>query len=136
MKKQRGMTGRKPMRLPWLKKHAWFDGDECLYWPFKYSTIGKRDNGGAQVMFKGRYVRAARVMCELAHGPAPTPKHESAHSCGDSRCFNQKHLRWATKFENEADKDIHGKRPRGVRVNAKLGHKGFITKEKLIGNAI
>jgi hypothetical protein len=54
-------------------------------------------------------------MCELAHGPAPTPEHEAAHSCGKGAagCLTLRHLRWATAPENQADKIAHGTAPRG-----------------------
>jgi hypothetical protein len=58
----------------------------------------------------GHFERATRVMCKLAHGPAPTPKHHAAHSCGKGHeaCINPKHLRWATPRENAADAKLHG----------------------------
>ena len=55
-------------------------------------------------------MHASRYMCELVNGSPPTPRHEAAHSCGwgQGGCVNPRHLRWATRVENEAEKIIHG----------------------------
>jgi hypothetical protein len=78
--------------------------DECLIWPFGFS-------GGRPSLFREEYriryktTYAARVICEIAHGPPPTNKHQTAHSCnnGNIGCMNQKHMRWATDKENKSD---------------------------------
>lgn len=90
---------------------ARYDGDECLYWPFAKTAKTGRPN----VNYKGRYVPASRLVCELAHGPAPFAGAHAAHSCGNGHlaCVNQKHLRWATPTENAADRVLHGTAPRG-----------------------
>ncbi len=101
-----------PMR--WLIAHAAHDSDECLIWPFARFPDGRAH------MHAGK---PARIMCELAHGAPPTPKHEAAHSCGKAHegCVNQKHLRWATSKENTADKFLHGTVPCGSALpQAKL----------------
>lgn len=97
---------------PWLLEHVNHVGDGCLIWPFARTADGR----GA-VKFRGKQGLAAPVMCELAHGPRPTPNHETAHSCGKGHmgCVHPGHLRWATHTENEADKIEHGTRPRGER---------------------
>jgi hypothetical protein len=61
--------------------------------------------------------KASRVMCILAHGPAPSPLHVAAHSCGKGTdgCVNPKHLRWATEKENYEDAVAHGVAARGER---------------------
>jgi hypothetical protein len=52
-----------------------------------------------------RKKNAARVMCELVHGPAPTPEHEASHLCTDEwLCICPDHLAWETRVENEARK--------------------------------
>lgn len=65
--------------------------------------------------------KANRIMCILAHGEPPTPKHIAAHSegCGHLGCVNRNHLSWKTQEENEADKKRHGtaRCGRGNRTN-------------------
>jgi hypothetical protein len=55
------------------------------------------------------------VVCETVHGPAPTAKHEAAHSCGNGHlgCVSPHHLSWKTPIENAADKLNHGTNPNG-----------------------
>lgn len=79
--------------------------DECIGWPFS-----KDHNGRGKLKYNGRMSYASRVVCERAHGAPPTPKHDAAHSCGKGHegCINHRHLRWATRAENHADKLIHG----------------------------
>jgi hypothetical protein len=97
------------IRPQWLQDHVDHDGDECLIWPFG------RDDGGYAGPINGQ--RAYRAMCELANGPAPTPKHWVAHSCGRGQfgCVHPQHVRWATPKENHADKVLHGTDARGER---------------------
>lgn len=84
--------------------------DECLHWPFAKDT-----SGYGRMRMGERLVSVHRLVCEAQHGPASTPKHEAAHSCGNSSCCNAKHLSWKTRAENEADKVVHGTAPRGER---------------------
>ena len=90
-----------------------YDGDDCLIWPFS-----RNQRGQAQLRVAGKCRQAARVLCEQTHGPAPSVKHDAAHSCGrgDDGCVTKSHLRWATRKENEADKLLHGTRPMGEKV--------------------
>jgi len=76
-------------------------GGECLMWPF-----GKCSNGYAWVSSVG--CSAHVYVCRGAHGEKPTNKHEVAHSCGNKSCVNPSHLRWATRAENAADREMHG----------------------------
>lgn len=48
-----------------------------------------------------RQHNAARVMCEIIHGPAP-PGHEASHLCGGDNwlCCCPDHLIWETHSEN------------------------------------
>ena len=96
----------------WLRANAGYLGDECLIWPFC-----RHDNGYARITIKGASTTASRVMCEMLNGPAPSPEHEAAHSCGNGRggCVTPKHLRWATTAENAADRTAHGMDCPGMR---------------------
>jgi hypothetical protein len=106
-------------------------GNDCLEWPFG-------DNGkGYGVFHVNRLAVAAHVyVCEQAHGPKPSPLHEVAHSCGRGhlKCCNPKHLRWATRKENHADKVIHGTVTHGRKNPAnKLSHEDVRSIRSLLG---
>lgn len=93
--------------------------DWCLIWPF--STT--RGYGRFGYLGKGYY--AHRFMCELAHGRAPSPHHEAAHSCGDTACVNPNHLSWKTPGENGLDNRQHG-----THVRSRYGNVGKLTPEQ------
>lgn len=62
-----------------------------------------------------------RLVCELFHGPAPTPEHVVRHLDGVGTNNRADNLAWGLPPENEADKIKHGTLYRGRRhVNAKL----------------
>ena len=106
--------------LRWIRAHVGYDGDECLIWPLS------RSRGYAQVGINGKLLKASRVMCEMAKGPPPTPKHEAAHSCGRGKdgCMNPKHLSWKTRAQNQQDRRLHGTQGRGPNMNARrIGYK-------------
>lgn len=95
-----------------------YSGDECLIWPYF-----RNHHGYGKIHINGRNAYVHRVVCERIHGPAPTPKHQAAHSCGNGHlgCCNSKHLRWATVSENQSDRVLHGTSVRGeMQWNAKL----------------
>lgn len=108
---------RKPLATPrgaplaWLRKHVAFADDGCLLWPF-----GRGGRGYAMIWLDGAMQGAHRVMCRMAHGPAPNC-HQAAHSCGKGSdgCVNPRHLRWATHGENVRDRALHGVDNRGER---------------------
>ncbi len=88
------------------------NGDDCLVWPF-----GRSGAGYGMVYYDGRKRLVHRVVCDIKHGPPPTPSHEAAHSCGRGHdgCCNPNHVAWKTHRENVADQLIHGTRNRGER---------------------
>lgn len=86
------------------------DAVSCWIWPYN-----KLPQGYGQILWNGKMSRTHRVVCELAHGPAPTPRHQAAHSCGQPSCVNPHHLSWKTQSENEQDKRIHGTAQIGER---------------------
>jgi len=97
--------------MKWLLEvAAVFTGDNCLVWPYARSGAGY-----AQVHEAGIKKQAARILCEMEHGAPSSPDHEAAHSCGRGAegCINPRHLRWATRLENEEDKRLHGTVARG-----------------------
>lgn len=94
----------------WLREHCTDATDDCTEWPF-----ARLSDGYGSIQYAGRTHSAAHVMCILAHGEPPTPEHEVAHGCGcgPSGCVSPRHLRWATRAENQADRLIHDTSPRG-----------------------
>ena len=107
--------------LEFLLRAMSFETDECILWPWGTQT-------GYGSFFKDKKRALAHIfVCHGAHGEPPTTKHEVAHSCGVRKCINKRHLRWATKSENMADKLIHGTHNRGER-----GGLTKLTKEQVI----
>lgn len=80
-------------------------------WPFSTDGRGYGDYN------KSHYGegKVHRIMCAFRNGPAPTPKHEAAHECGNGHkgCVNPNHLVWKTREENQADRILHGTHNRG-----------------------
>ena len=77
-----------------------FDG--CVIWPF-----GRQGDGYGCLRFDGKMQQAHRVSLYLSEGPAPDGKPNACHSpsiCHNRLCVNPRHLRWASKSENEMDK--------------------------------
>lgn len=113
------MAGTAPngAKLRWLEEHTCYAGDDCVRWPFPALP-----SGYCHIHFNGQSTLASRVMCILAHGQPPTRVHQAAHSCGNGRrgCLNPRHLRWATKMENESDKFVHGSTARGERQGSSV----------------
>lgn len=103
--------------MAWFLAHRDFDGPRCLIWPFN-----KNNAGYGRISIGGKNVLVTRAMCEHRHGPAPTDKHEAAHSCGNGRhgCIHPGHLDWKTRVENQADRLKHGTDSRGEK---NYGHK-------------
>lgn len=101
--------------LDWLAANVGHIGDDCLVWPFH---VSKKDGyGRVHHPADGHLMTASRLMCVLAHGEPPTPKHEAAHSCGkgSSACVNPGHVYWATPTRNQRDRVLHGTSNRGER---------------------
>ncbi len=96
----------------WINQHRDYDGHHCLYWPF-----GKTSAGYGQFGRGGKQKFVHRYMCEYAHGPSPSPKHQAAHSCGNGHlgCVNPAHLSWKTPRENQLDRPAHGTASTGYK---------------------
>jgi hypothetical protein len=110
-----------------------YEDDDCLIWPF-----GRIKNGYAYVKADGMMRPTHRVLCELAHGPSPSPHYEAAHSCGNGHlgCVNPRHVRWATHTENMHDAITHGTTTRGSKNPAnKLDDNDVRRIRKLRGSA-
>lgn len=98
------MTSAKPGEVQeWMAAHVDHHGDDCLLWPFSGNW-----NGYGHLGVNGKVCKAHRVMCTLAHGEPPTPKHVAAHSCHNPPCVNPDHLSWKTPRENLLDRRADG----------------------------
>lgn len=87
--------------------------DECIIWPYTIGTYGY-----GRVYVEGVLRDAHRVVLERMAGPAPSPGMDAAHAplvCHNRACVNPRHLRWATRKQNNADKLIDGTHVRGER---------------------
>jgi hypothetical protein len=91
--------------VEWLRAHVGYKAKSCLAWPFSRHPTGY---GSLGVERKQHY--AHRYMCELVHGPAPSDKHQAAHSCGNGHmgCVNPLHLSWKLIRDNLLDRRGHG----------------------------
>lgn len=95
----------------WLVAHVGWRGHDCLTWPFS------RVRGYGNLKYRDKMTYAHRVMCELVHGPAPSPKHHAAHSCnrGADGCVHPRHVSWKTPSQNQLDKRKFGTQYRDGR---------------------
>jgi hypothetical protein len=89
--------------LLWLKVALQYEGDECQLWPF-----GVCQNGYGASYSDGKFAYPHRMVCEKTNGPAPSPKHHAAHSCGHKLCVTKRHVSWKTNSENQLDRREHG----------------------------
>lgn len=104
--------------VTFLREHVAYTGDDCVLWPFYCNPV----NGYGHFCAGGKSLGIHRVMCELAHGPRPTPKHHAAHSCHQRACINPRHLSWKTLSENMLDR-----RANGTENKAWWGQKGKLS---------
>jgi hypothetical protein len=107
----RGTSSKSPSRF--LRENIPnHESDECLTWPYTNDP-----NGYGQIRISGKLYRVSRLVCEDVHGPAPTPEHHAAHSCGKGHegCVNRAHLSWKTASANQMDRVEHDTSNRGER---------------------
>ena len=108
-------------RQAWVHGAATYTGDDCLFWPY-----GMNGNGYGRFCFQGKMLYPHRAVCRLAHGEPPKNKPFAAHGCGQPRCCNPQHLRWATAEENSADQENHN-----TRIFGELSHNAVLTEEQV-----
>ncbi len=94
---------RNPVGYRWIMQHVGHRGDDCLIWPYACCTPGY-----GVFMFETKRRLAHRFMCELTHGAPPSPKSHAAHSCGNRRCVNPRHINWKSQSDNQFDRRTHG----------------------------
>lgn len=78
-----------------------YGGDECLIWPFY------RNRSGYGVIGFCKNTRlVTRLVCEEVHGRPEDADLMAAHSCNNGHlgCVTPRHLRWATRRENDNDR--------------------------------
>lgn len=113
-----------------IERATLYESECCLIWPFAKTRAGY---GAFTNKHGGKTSNAHHVVCERVYGPALIG-FEAAHSCGNKLCINPRHLRWATRKENEADKQIHGTGAEGERHGrAKLTNKEVVLIRSLNG---
>lgn len=98
--------------MDWLDRStsAW-ESDECLLFPFSVGShgYGQLNDGSRRPSLAHRYV------CLKFHGLPVRSAMHAAHSCGNKICVNPRHIRWASRSENEGDKRRHGRDNAGQR---------------------
>ena len=74
-----------------------FRGPECLDWPYGVSNRGLPYQGkhGKPILFN---------LCKSRHGPSRKKgtRHFPTQTCGNKKCINPDHLKWATVGERKA----------------------------------
>lgn len=105
--------------VQFIKDHMTWTADDCVEWPFSLDQDGYGSVGCKESKLPSN--RAHRLMCIWVHGDPPFEAAMAAHFCGNRRCINPKHLRWATVLENSFDRYGHGTMLMGeTATNAKL----------------
>lgn len=91
-----------------LAAHILIDELGCWTWTAgtrRHSGCARRPAVTLRVpgQLNPRRKNAARVMCEIIHGPAPGPEYDASHLCRDNiLCICPDHVLWETKRENQA----------------------------------
>lgn len=117
--------------IKFLRAHVSHQGVMCLEWP-----MSRLPNGYGTLGFERKIHYAHRLMCQLAHGPAPSKDHEAAHSCGNRGCVNPHHLSWKTRAGNQYDRRLHGTMRSGRKLSKRQwdeirGLKGKLTQREI-----
>lgn len=83
--------------------------DDCILWPF-----GTNPGGYGRVWdLTARCYRSTHVLALERREPCPEGKQAAHGPCHNRLCMNYRHLRWATRIENAADRLRDGTAPHG-----------------------
>lgn len=110
-KKVRGKRAPNGAPVQFIKDHLQSNQVDCILWPFAIDPYGYGVVGCPKSKLPSN--RAHRLMCIWAHGAPSLGKNDAAHSCGNRRCVNPNHIRWATVLENNRERWAHGTMPVG-----------------------
>jgi hypothetical protein len=111
------------LKMKFIEEALECQHNDCLEWEYPYNL----STGYPEISIDDATVSAHRYVCRKAHGEPAEEKLVAAHNCGNRRCMNPNHLRWATYAENEADKHLHG-----TSLKGKPGRMIKLTEEDLI----
>lgn len=107
--------------LKWIMQHRNYERDDCLFWPLYKNKNGRGFFGFTDDDGKKGIKHAPHFMCELVHGPKPSPKHLAVVICEGRQqgCCNPRHIAWRTKSEETLERyktkpceNITGNRPK------------------------
>lgn len=120
--------------LRFILDHLHHQSDKCVLWPF----ASRDEHGRPQITYKGKKMKAHRVMCLLAHGKPPRGKPSALHSCGNGHlaCINPNHLYWGTQLANMKDAKEHGTWCRGERQHAAILKENDVRYIRFVGRSV
>ena len=75
------------------------------YWPTCIELPYNPGDPYGRVTISGITRKAAVWMLVIRRGPRPY-RRVAAHWCGNKRCVNWRHLRWATSKDNRTDRPL------------------------------
>lgn len=99
-------------RYDWIKAHAFDDNPKCILYPYRIS-IAEAHYISHDIPSLPKRVGAGRIMCHVAHGPAPEGKRWAMADCAMRKdgCINPAHVNWRSMKDRmrilEEDRDSH-----------------------------
>jgi len=104
-----------PNTIESILKRKTVDSNGCWNW-----TGSLKDNGYAQVSFRGHKEYVHRLVYKQFQGKIPKKKPQILHRCDNRACFNYKHLFPGTQADNVADMISKG-REASPKQKARVG---------------